>query len=73
MFSIRCLLHTLLVAALTLTMLLSVAPVALAQEAATIHYHRPDGEYDGWGLHVWGAAAQETSWAEPLAPAGEDD
>ncbi|MFO7631490.1 MAG: alpha amylase N-terminal ig-like domain-containing protein, partial [Caldilinea sp.] len=52
---------------------LSGAPVALAQETATIHYHRPDGAYEGWGLHVWGAAAQETPWAEPLAPAGEDD
>ncbi|GIK73068.1 MAG: alpha-amylase [Chloroflexota bacterium] len=73
MFSIRRLLHTLLVTALTLSTFLPVAPVALAQDAATIHYHRPDGDYDGWGLHVWGAAAQETAWAEPLAPAGEDD
>jgi hypothetical protein len=29
---------------------------ALAQDAGDkvrIHYHRPDGSYDGWGLHTW--------------------
>ena len=51
--------------------LLPVAP-AHAQATATLHYHRPGGDYDGWGLHVWGAAAQETLWTEPLAPAGSD-
>jgi hypothetical protein len=50
-----------LIAALLIpALLIPAAPPALAQETATIHYHRPDGEYDGWGLHVWGAAAQET-------------
>ena len=66
-------LHMLLAALLVLAMLLSAAPVATAQDIATLHYHRPDGAYEGWGLHVWGAAAEATSWAEPLAPAGEDD
>jgi pullulanase-type alpha-1,6-glucosidase len=62
----------LLIAALLLTAL--PAPAALAQEAvATIHYFRPDGEYDGWGLHVWRAAISETPWAEPLEPSGSDD
>lgn len=73
MRSIRRLLHNLLAASLALALLLPVAPLAQAQDTATIHYHRPDGVYDGWGLHVWGSAAQETLWAEPLAPAGEDD
>jgi len=73
MHSLRRFLHTLLVLVLALAMLLPTAPVATAQDAATIHYHRPDGNYDGWGLHVWGAAAQETLWAEPLTPVGEDD
>ncbi|MBW7883112.1 MAG: alpha amylase N-terminal ig-like domain-containing protein [Caldilineaceae bacterium] len=49
------------------------AMTSVAQDSATIHYHRPDGAYDGWGLHVWADAAQETLWAEPLAPAGSDD
>lgn len=25
-----------------------------------LHYHRPDGDYDGWGLHVWTGAATPT-------------
>ena len=32
-----------------------------------VHYLRRDGNYDGFGLHVWGeGAAQETRWSEPL-------
>ena len=43
---------------------------AAAQGYATIHYQRPDGDYDGWGLHLWGEALAEgvaTEWAEPRA------
>ena len=29
---------------------------APAQGYATVHYHRPDGQYGGWGLHLWGDA-----------------
>ncbi|HAJ34645.1 MAG TPA: hypothetical protein DCL15_02965 [Chloroflexi bacterium] len=65
----RILFSFILIAAL----LLPAAPPVLAQDTATIHYHRPDGAYEGWGLHVWGAAAQETLWTAPLAPAGSDD
>ena len=73
MSSFRRLARAAVASLLILAILLPAAPVALAQAAATIHYHRPDGAYEGWGLHVWGAAAQETPWAEPLAPAGSDD
>ncbi|MBE2241085.1 MAG: alpha amylase N-terminal ig-like domain-containing protein, partial [Caldilineaceae bacterium] len=73
MQSIHRLLRIALAATLIAALLLPAAPSALAQDTATIHYHRPDGAYEGWGLHVWGAAAQETSWAEPLAPTGSDD
>ncbi len=38
-----------------------------------IHYHRADGTYDGWGLHVWEDTTEVVTWAEPLAPTGEDD
>jgi hypothetical protein len=31
---------------------LGPVPVA-AEDVVKIHYHRPDGSYDGWGLHVW--------------------
>jgi pullulanase-type alpha-1,6-glucosidase len=43
-----------------------------AQDVATIHYHRPDNAYDGWGLHVWLDSVAETLWAEPLVPTGVD-
>ncbi|PTM99666.1 pullulanase-type alpha-1,6-glucosidase [Streptomyces sp. VMFN-G11Ma] len=35
---------------------------------AVIHYHRADGNYDGWGLHVWTGAANPTDWTSPLKP-----
>ncbi len=42
---------------------------------AVIHYHRPNGDYDGWGLHLWGdglADGEATEWAKPKLPNGED-
>ncbi|MBB2910158.1 pullulanase-type alpha-1,6-glucosidase [Streptosporangium becharense] len=45
---------------------------AAAENVAIVRYHRPDGNYDGWGLHLWGDVAQPTEWATPLRPAGED-
>jgi uncharacterized membrane protein len=40
---------------------------------AVLHYHRHNGDYDGWGLHVWHGYEGETAWEEPLQPAGSDD
>ncbi|GHB26206.1 1,4-alpha-glucan branching enzyme [Streptomyces xanthochromogenes] len=37
-----------------------------------LHYSRPDGDYDGWGLHTWTGAASPTDWSEPLRPTGRD-
>lgn len=62
-----------LFAVICLAASLIAAPIALAQDVATIHYHRPDGAYADWGLHVWGDAAQETEWTAPLPPTGEDE
>ncbi|WP_416978701.1 pullulanase-type alpha-1,6-glucosidase [Streptomyces sp. T028] len=39
---------------------------------AVIHYHRADGDYDGWGLHVWTGAANPTEWSDPLKPVRTD-
>ncbi|MEU9303518.1 pullulanase-type alpha-1,6-glucosidase [Streptomyces sp. NPDC048269] len=39
---------------------------------AVLHYQRPDGAYDGWGLHVWTGAANPTDWSKPLLPARTD-
>ncbi|MEE1939926.1 pullulanase-type alpha-1,6-glucosidase [Streptomyces sp. TRM 70361] len=39
---------------------------------AVLHYHRPDGDYDGWGLHTWTGAAEPTDWSRPLEPVRKD-
>ncbi|WP_405430886.1 pullulanase-type alpha-1,6-glucosidase [Micromonospora sp. NBC_00617] len=39
---------------------------------ALIHYRRADGNYDGWGLHLWDGAANPTEWATPLTPTSID-
>ncbi|MFB6531172.1 pullulanase-type alpha-1,6-glucosidase [Streptomyces sp. NPDC056399] len=39
---------------------------------AVIHYQRPDGNYEGWGLHIWTGAAQPTDWSKPLMPTRVD-
>ncbi len=53
-----------------------------ADNVATLHYHRPDGDYgdptssdfnDFWGMHVWnGALTPNPSWQEPVRPQGFD-
>ncbi|MFF6784753.1 pullulanase-type alpha-1,6-glucosidase [Streptomyces sp. NPDC012510] len=39
---------------------------------AVLHYHRADGDHDGWGLHVWSGAANPTDWSKPLEPVRTD-
>ncbi|WP_095858126.1 MULTISPECIES: pullulanase-type alpha-1,6-glucosidase [unclassified Streptomyces] len=39
---------------------------------AVLHYHRADGAYTGWGLHVWTGAATPTDWSKPLEPVKTD-
>ncbi|MER6676930.1 pullulanase-type alpha-1,6-glucosidase [Streptomyces sp. NPDC000983] len=39
---------------------------------AVLNYHRADGDYDGWGLHVWTGAANPTEWSNPLKPVKTD-
>ncbi|MEN3358575.1 MAG: hypothetical protein V7637_2557, partial [Mycobacteriales bacterium] len=45
---------------------------AAPRDYAVVHYHRADGNYAGWGLHVWGDVADPTDWASPLPLSGED-
>ncbi|MEU8228997.1 pullulanase-type alpha-1,6-glucosidase [Actinoplanes sp. NPDC048967] len=42
------------------------------QNTAIVHYRRADGDYSGWGLHVWDGAAAPTEWSAPLQPASTD-
>ncbi len=37
---------------------------------ARLHYHRPDGAYAGWTLHVWEDTIDAVTWADGLTPAG---
>ncbi|MQA25983.1 MAG: pullulanase-type alpha-1,6-glucosidase [Micromonosporaceae bacterium] len=51
----------------------AVHPTRAAAEGKTvIHYHRPAGDYDGWGLHLWTGAANPTEWHDPLTPSRQD-
>jgi glycosidase len=41
---------------------------------ATVRYHRPAGDYTGWGLHLWGdgvdpAVLAQVAWDRPWPPA----
>ncbi|MEU9742076.1 pullulanase-type alpha-1,6-glucosidase [Micromonospora chersina] len=38
------------------------------QSTAVIHWRKADGNYDGWGLHLWDGAANPTDWGNPLKP-----
>lgn len=55
-----------------------LAPDTLAAPAphtVRLHYQRSAGDYDGWGLHVWGEfldLGREVTWDKPLLPKGRD-
>ncbi|MGS2615462.1 pullulanase-type alpha-1,6-glucosidase [Micromonospora sp. LZ34] len=44
----------------------------VSEGTAVIHYRRADGNYDGWGLHLWDGAANPTDWATPMPPTSVD-
>jgi len=49
-------------------------PAPAGENQAIIHYTRITGDYDGWGLHIWGSTVMEgITWTSPLNPAGQDD
>ncbi|MFD5327670.1 pullulanase-type alpha-1,6-glucosidase [Streptomyces sp. NPDC127092] len=48
------------------------APAPQDTSKVILHYQREDGNYDGWGLHLWTGAAQPTDWSRPLMPARVD-
>ncbi|SBT44116.1 pullulanase-type alpha-1,6-glucosidase [Micromonospora auratinigra] len=41
---------------------------AVDQGTAVIHWRKADGDYAGWGLHLWDGAANPTDWGNPLKP-----
>ncbi|MFJ2057043.1 pullulanase-type alpha-1,6-glucosidase [Streptomyces sp. NPDC087908] len=48
------------------------SPAPQDKTKAVLHYQRPDGNYEGWGLHTWTGAAQPTDWSKPLMPTRTD-
>ncbi|MEW6421361.1 MAG: pullulanase-associated domain-containing protein, partial [Deinococcota bacterium] len=53
------------------------APVASAttpipENVLRVRYVRPDGQYGGWGLHVWEDTTATVEWSKPLPPTGRD-
>lgn len=45
---------------------------AIPLQTVRIHYHRRNGDYESWGLHIWGDVKDSTSWESPLLPSGTD-
>jgi hypothetical protein len=57
------------------TALLASAVAAQAQ-TATINYNRCDGNYEGWGAHLWkdgGIPLPGVEWQKPMPPSGKGD
>lgn len=76
----RTLLKTLIAALVLAAVPAFAADSAPAADEVTLHYHRADGNYTGWGVHAWkrapGASDQPldgVSWFSPLKPDGTDD
>ncbi|GGJ26651.1 pullulanase-type alpha-1,6-glucosidase [Deinococcus roseus] len=46
---------------------------SLPEGTARVHYFRPDGNYEGWGLHAWEDAGVSVSWDKPLQQTGKDE
>ncbi len=40
---------------------------------AVLHYQRHEGDYEGWGLHVWIGYEGSVDWDAHLPPSGSDD
>ncbi len=45
---------------------------AAALDLAVLHYRRPAGDDEGWGLHTWTGSQNPTEWTDPLQPVGQD-
>jgi pullulanase-type alpha-1,6-glucosidase len=46
-------------------------PATVTSDWLVVHYNRPAGDYDGWGLHAWGDVENAPTWDAPLPFAGE--
>ncbi len=51
------------------------APAPAAGPNITIHYHRVDGNYEKWGIHLWKSPnmpLEGVEWPTPMVPTGKD-
>ncbi|CCH28734.1 alpha-amylase family glycosyl hydrolase [Actinosynnema sp. NPDC047251] len=46
-------------------------PGTVSPDWLVVHYNRPAGDYEGWGLHVWGDVVDAPTWERPLPFVGE--
>ena len=73
---------TLLTVLAAVAMAFAALTPAAAEEAKapittiTINYHRPDGIYDKWGVHLWKSPnmpLEGVEWPNPMMPTGKND
>ena len=59
----------------TFTAILVISARAqIPSDVARIHYHRTNGDYQGWSIYVWtGAANPSPSYNSPYPPNGTDN
>ncbi len=58
--------------ALAVTSLLAAPPEGKIQ----INYHRPDGKYERWGVHLWKSPNMplpDIEWPNPMMPTGTNE
>ncbi|MEM1024578.1 MAG: pullulanase-type alpha-1,6-glucosidase [Myxococcota bacterium] len=48
-------------------------PAIPGPDQVAVYYNRADGDYQPWGLHLWGDVATETRWTEPDVLDGIDE
>ncbi|HSB21204.1 MAG TPA: pullulanase-type alpha-1,6-glucosidase [Anaeromyxobacteraceae bacterium] len=48
-------------------------PAIPGASQVALYYTRADTDYAGWGLHLWGDQAKNTTWGAPLQPTGSFD
>ena len=64
-----------LCACLVLAAWLPMVAAAAQPTVVRLHFHRPNHDYVGWGLYVWGSGLvlpHHVTWDRPLQPSGVD-
>lgn len=54
---------------------LAFGSASLAENQVAVRYHRPRGDYEGWGLHAWNEdrSLPGITWERAMPPTGRDD